>query len=240
LSGSLIAVGDAVLLSHPNSERRPTPFGRRNLTLSVSRGPAAGQLAFEPLLQVHAGPAAYSSLAPLAPGRVGLVYESSPPQAPSIDFQVSGSRLINTAHAPERKPVGFKCITLRYAWYLWAGSMPALSQAITFAAIALLGGLAVDSDVSAHPPTRAVQKSDDASGGGGGATTPRVVLNILADDIGYHDVNWRNNQTITPALDGLVAQGLEIPEFYVYKFCAASRSSILTGRYPYHLGLCES
>ena len=55
LSGSLIAVGDAVLLSHPNSERRPTPFGRRNLTLSVSRGPAAGQLAFEPLLQVHAG-----------------------------------------------------------------------------------------------------------------------------------------------------------------------------------------
>ena len=48
-------MGDAVLLSHPNSERRPTPFGRRNLTLSVSRGPAAGQLAFEPLLQVHAG-----------------------------------------------------------------------------------------------------------------------------------------------------------------------------------------
>jgi len=34
---------------------------------------------------------------------------------------------------------------------------------------------------------------------------------VLADDLGYHDVNWRNNQTITPALDRLNAQGIEIP-----------------------------
>ena len=63
------------------------------------------------------------------------------------------------------------------------------------------------------------------------------MLHIVADDLGYNDVNWRNRQSISPALDGLVKDGLEIPEFYVYKFCAASRSSILTGRYPYHLGM---
>ena len=63
------------------------------------------------------------------------------------------------------------------------------------------------------------------------------MLHIVADDLGYNDVNWRNKQSISPALDGLVKDGLEIPEFYVYKFCAASRSSILTGRYPYHLGM---
>lgn len=63
------------------------------------------------------------------------------------------------------------------------------------------------------------------------------MLHIVADDLGYNDVNWRNRQSISPALDRLVKDGLEIPEFYVYKFCAASRSSILTGRYPYHLGM---
>jgi hypothetical protein len=69
------------------------------------------------------------------------------------------------------------------------------------------------------------------------AARPRYVLHVVADDLGYHDVNWRNEQSITPTLDSLNAEGVEIPEFYVYKFCAASRSSVLTGRYPYHLGM---
>jgi hypothetical protein len=67
--------------------------------------------------------------------------------------------------------------------------------------------------------------------------SPAYVIHVLADDLGYHDVNWRNNQTITPNLDKLAKAGIEIPEFYVYKFCAASRGSILSGRYPYHIGM---
>ena len=68
-------------------------------------------------------------------------------------------------------------------------------------------------------------------------TAPTYVIHVVIDDLGYHDVQWRNNQTITPTLDRLVAEGVEIPEFYVYKMCAPSRSSILTGRYPMHLGM---
>ena len=66
---------------------------------------------------------------------------------------------------------------------------------------------------------------------------PTYVIHIVIDDLGYHDVQWRNNQTITPTLDRLVAEGVEIPEFYAYKMCAPSRSSILSGRYPMHLGM---
>ena len=44
---------------------------------------------------------------------------------------------------------------------------------------------------------------------------PRYVLHIVADDLGYNDVNWRNHQSITPTLDALNAEGVEIPEFYV-------------------------
>ncbi len=40
-----------------------------------------------------------------------------------------------------------------------------------------------------------------ARGGG------RYVLHVVADDLGYDDVGWRNGQTITPPLDGLVKGG---------------------------------
>eukprot|EP00937_MAST-01D_sp_MAST-1D-sp2_P001248 g1248.t1 len=69
------------------------------------------------------------------------------------------------------------------------------------------------------------------------AADPVYVMHVVIDDLGYHDTNFRNNQTITPALDALVADGVEIPEFYVYKMCAPSRASILSGRYPQHVGM---
>jgi arylsulfatase A-like enzyme len=62
------------------------------------------------------------------------------------------------------------------------------------------------------------------------------VIHVVIDDLGYHDLNFRNGQTETPVMDKMVRQGVEIKEFYVYKMCAPSRASVLTGRYPYHLG----
>ena len=48
-----------------------------------------------------------------------------------------------------------------------------------------------------------------ASASGAG---PAYVIHVVADDLGYHDTNWRIKQTITPNLDSLVAKGVEIPE----------------------------
>ena len=38
----------------------------------------------------------------------------------------------------------------------------------------------------------------------------KYVLHVVADDLGYDDVGWRNGQAQTPTLDGLVKNGREI------------------------------
>jgi len=70
----------------------------------------------------------------------------------------------------------------------------------------------------------------------GFSATPPYVIHVVIDDLGYDDVNFHNHQTITPTLDNLLATGVELPDFYVYKMCAPSRASTLSGRYPFHVG----
>lgn len=65
----------------------------------------------------------------------------------------------------------------------------------------------------------------------------KYVLHVVADDLGYDDVGWRNGHAITPTLNTLVQNGVEIPEFYTYMMCAPARGSTLSGRYPSHLGV---
>ena len=47
------------------------------------------------------------------------------------------------------------------------------------------------------------------------AAAPPTVIHLVADDLGYHDTNWKNHQVSTDALDALVKAGVEIPDFYV-------------------------
>jgi arylsulfatase B len=42
---------------------------------------------------------------------------------------------------------------------------------------------------------------------------------------------------VTPNIDDLVAQGLELQRHYVHKFCSPTRSSIQSGRLPVHVNL---
>ena len=69
---------------------------------------------------------------------------------------------------------------------------------------------------------------------------PPTIIHLVADDLGYHDTNWRNHQVSTDALDALVKVGVEIPDFYVYKMCAPSRGSVMSGRYPWHVGYYDN
>ena len=68
----------------------------------------------------------------------------------------------------------------------------------------------------------------------------RYVIHVVVDDLGYNDANFKNGQVQTPTMDSLVANGVELRSFYVYKMCAPSRGSVLTGRYPYHLGFYDN
>ena len=65
---------------------------------------------------------------------------------------------------------------------------------------------------------------------------PPNLLFILADDLGHNDVGWANGRTISPNLDALAKGGMELTQWYVFKYCAPTRGMINTGRYPFHFG----
>ncbi|QEF98033.1 Arylsulfatase precursor [Stieleria maiorica] len=65
---------------------------------------------------------------------------------------------------------------------------------------------------------------------------PTNVVVIFADDLGYGDVGAFNPECPfeTPHLDRLASQGAKLTSFYVpTPYCAPSRGTILTGRYPF-------
>ena len=67
---------------------------------------------------------------------------------------------------------------------------------------------------------------------------PNFVL-IFADDLGYGDLaSYGHPSFQTPHLDRMAAEGARFTDFYVpMPYCAPSRASILTGRYPFRHGV---
>src|SRR5262245_7405508 len=67
---------------------------------------------------------------------------------------------------------------------------------------------------------------------------PNIVL-ILADDLGYGELGCYGHKTFkTPNLDRLAAEGVRLTQFNTpMPFCAPTRASLLTGRYPLRCGL---
>ena len=70
---------------------------------------------------------------------------------------------------------------------------------------------------------------------------PNFVV-IFADDLGYGDLACFGSQTNkTPYLDRMAQEGARFTDFYVpMPFCAPSRSSMLTGRYPFRTGVTSN
>ncbi|MCB1120545.1 MAG: sulfatase-like hydrolase/transferase, partial [Verrucomicrobiae bacterium] len=65
---------------------------------------------------------------------------------------------------------------------------------------------------------------------------PYNVILIFADDLGYGDVAnfYKDSPFKTPRLDRMAAEGAKLTSFYVpTPYCAPSRGTILTGRYPF-------
>jgi len=71
-------------------------------------------------------------------------------------------------------------------------------------------------------------------------TKPNIIL-ILCDDLGYGDVagfGFEDSVTYTPHIDLLAQQGVRLTRFLApVPYCAPSRASLLTGRYPFHTGV---
>jgi uncharacterized sulfatase len=73
------------------------------------------------------------------------------------------------------------------------------------------------------------------------ADRPNVVI-ILTDDLGYGDLGcYGHPQFKTPNLDRLAATGARLMQFNCpAPFCAPTRASLLTGRYPFRCGMSEN
>jgi len=69
-----------------------------------------------------------------------------------------------------------------------------------------------------------------------GKQPPNVVV-IVADDMGKHDVSLNGAGIETPNLDSLARNGVRLDNYYVQPVCSPTRGSLMTGRYPFRLGL---
>lgn len=76
---------------------------------------------------------------------------------------------------------------------------------------------------------------------GSAAAKPNVVL-ILADDLGYGDVAcYAETPYQTPQIDRMAAEGIRLTRFVTpMPYCAPTRASLMTGRYPSRCGLVSN
>ena len=69
-------------------------------------------------------------------------------------------------------------------------------------------------------------------------TKPHLVF-MLVDDWGWANVGYHRSpptpEVVTPNIDNLVKEGLELDQHYAYKFCSPSRSCLMSGRLPIHV-----
>ena len=67
---------------------------------------------------------------------------------------------------------------------------------------------------------------------------PHLVF-MLVDDWGWANVGYHRDpptkEVVTPNIDDLVKNGLELDQHYAYQFCSPSRSSLMSGRLPIHV-----
>ena len=51
--------------------------------------------------------------------------------------------------------------------------------------------------------------------------------------MGFHD---EFGQIRSPKIDALRNESIKLSQYYMYRFCSPSRSTFMTGRYPWHIG----
>jgi arylsulfatase A-like enzyme len=68
---------------------------------------------------------------------------------------------------------------------------------------------------------------------------------MLGDEVGWNNVGWHSNITISSNMNELAKAGLTLNRAYVQRWCAPTRTAVMTGRYPYNVSslvtcLCHS
>lgn len=66
--------------------------------------------------------------------------------------------------------------------------------------------------------------------------SPNIIL-ILADDMGYADLNTYGATYATPNLNSLAQEGIKLTNFYSFPNCSPTRAALMTGAYPQRVGM---
>jgi arylsulfatase A-like enzyme len=68
----------------------------------------------------------------------------------------------------------------------------------------------------------------------------RHIFLIVADDLGWNDVDFHGSQQIpTPTLSRLADDGVQLNNYYVQPVCSPTRATLLTGRHVIHSGIYD-
>eukprot|EP01084_Bolivina_argentea_P205362 350835_1 len=68
------------------------------------------------------------------------------------------------------------------------------------------------------------------------SSSPHILF-LAIDDLGYTDLGYKGAEIKTPNLDALVAQGIDLTNYYVMPVCTPTRSMFMTGRYPWRTAM---
>jgi arylsulfatase A-like enzyme len=60
---------------------------------------------------------------------------------------------------------------------------------------------------------------------------------ILADDLGWRDVGYHGSEIVTPHIDRIAREGVELDRFYAQPTCSPTRAALMTGKSPMRLGI---
>ena len=71
----------------------------------------------------------------------------------------------------------------------------------------------------------------------GAAASPPNIVFIMADDLGWADVDFHGGNAPTPHLDKLRREGVELTQHYVAPVCSPTRSALLSGRFWSRFGV---
>ena len=71
------------------------------------------------------------------------------------------------------------------------------------------------------------------------AKRPNILMFVI-DDLGWNDTSYQGSEIPTPTIDRFAKDAVRLQQYYVQRVCSPTRAAIMTGRYPYHLGLARS
>jgi arylsulfatase len=65
---------------------------------------------------------------------------------------------------------------------------------------------------------------------------PNIIV-VMADDMGFSDLGSYGGEIKTPVIDRLASEGVRFSQFYNCGICGPSRASLMTGCYPWDVGV---